>query len=96
MGVVIGRLDDQVAKIFLGNNLTKSTKDYQKILEDESIPQEEKERILAAMKEPIPWAEGLPLNADGYVCDYYETAAKDGFFAATNQPYFQDGPGSES
>ena len=50
MGVVIGRLDDQVAKIFLGNKLTKSTKDYQKILEDESIPQEEKERILAAMK----------------------------------------------
>lgn len=32
-------------------------------------------------------------NKDGYVCDYYETAAKDGFFAATNQPYFQDGPG---
>ena len=50
MGVVIGRLDDQVAKIFLGNNLTRSTKDYQKILEDESISQEEKERIIAAMK----------------------------------------------
>ena len=50
MGVVIGRLDDQVAKIFLGNNLTRSTEDYQKILEDESISQEEKDRILAAMK----------------------------------------------
>ena len=50
MGVVIGRLDDQVARIFLGNNLTKSTEDYQKILEDESISQEEKEKILAAQK----------------------------------------------
>lgn len=50
MGVVIGRLDDQVAKIFLGNNLTKSTKDYEKVLADESISQEEKDRILAAQK----------------------------------------------
>ena len=50
MGVVIGRLDDQVAKIFLGNNLTKSTEDYQKILEDESVSPEVKEKILAAQK----------------------------------------------
>ena len=50
MGVVIGRLDDQVAKIFLGNNLTRSTKDYEKVLEDASISQEEKERIIAAQK----------------------------------------------
>ena len=50
MGAVIGRLDDQVAKIFLGNNLTKSTKNYEKMLEDENISQEEKERILAAQK----------------------------------------------
>lgn len=50
MGVVIGRLDDQVAKIFLGNNLTKSTKNYEKMLEDENISPEEKERILAAQK----------------------------------------------
>ncbi len=50
MGVVIGKLDDQVAKIFLGNNLTRSTRDYQKILEDENLTPEEKERILAARK----------------------------------------------
>ena len=50
MGVVIGRLDDQVEKIFLGNNLTKSTEDYQKILEDESVSPEVKEKILAAQK----------------------------------------------
>lgn len=50
MGVVIGKLDDQVAKIFLGNNLTRSTRDYQKILEDENLSPEEKERILAAQK----------------------------------------------
>ena len=50
MGAVIGRLDDQVAKIFLGNNLTKSTKNYEKMLEDENISPEEKERILAAQK----------------------------------------------
>jgi len=29
------------------------------------------QNILEAMKAPIPWAPGLPLNADGYVCDYY-------------------------
>ena len=34
MGVVIGRMDGQVEKIFLGNNLTRSTKNYDKILKD--------------------------------------------------------------
>ena len=34
MGVVIGRMDGQVEKIFLGNNLTRSTKNYAKILKD--------------------------------------------------------------
>ena len=28
MGVVIGKMDGQVEKIFLGNNLTRSTKNY--------------------------------------------------------------------
>ncbi|MCI5945113.1 MAG: hypothetical protein MRZ41_10525 [Eubacterium sp.] len=50
MGVVIGRMDSQVEKIFLGNNLTRSTKNYDKILQDENVPEEEKQRILAAAK----------------------------------------------
>lgn len=50
MGVVIGRMDDQVEKIFLGNSLTRSTKNYDKILEDENLPEEERKRILAAQK----------------------------------------------
>ncbi len=50
MGVVIGRLDGQVAKIFLGNNLTKSTTDYEKMLEDENLSEEERKRILEAKK----------------------------------------------
>ena len=50
MGVVIGRMDSQVEKIFLGNNLTRSTKNYDKLLQDENIPAEEKERILKAEK----------------------------------------------
>ena len=29
------------------------------------------QNILEVMKAQIPWAPGLPLNADGYVCDYY-------------------------
>jgi len=29
------------------------------------------QNILETMKAPIPWAPGLPLNADGYVCNYY-------------------------
>jgi len=48
MGVIIGRPDDQVVKIFLGNNLTKSTKNYEKLLEDENLSEEEKRRILQA------------------------------------------------
>ena len=50
MGVVIGRMDSQVEKLFLGNNLTRSTKNYDKILQDENVPEEEKQRILAAAK----------------------------------------------
>ena len=50
MGVVIGRLDDQVAKIFLGNNLTRSTRDYERLLEQEDLSEEEKRKILAAEK----------------------------------------------
>lgn len=50
MGVVIGRMDSQVEKIFLGNNLTRSTKDYDKILKDASVPEEEKEKIRMAQK----------------------------------------------
>ena len=34
MGVVIGKMDGQVEKIFLGNNLTRSTKNYAKIHAD--------------------------------------------------------------
>lgn len=50
MGVVIGRMDDQVARVFLGNNLTRSTKNYDKIMQDENLTEEEKQRILAAEK----------------------------------------------
>lgn len=50
MGVVIGKMDSQVEKIFLGNNLTRSTKNYDKILQDENLPEEERSRILAAEK----------------------------------------------
>ena len=50
MGVVIGKMDGQVEKIFLGNNLTRSTKNYAKMLKDENLSEEEKERILKAEK----------------------------------------------
>lgn len=50
MGVVIGKMDSQVEKIFLGNNLTRSTKNYDKILQNENLPEEERSRILAAKK----------------------------------------------
>lgn len=50
MGVVIGRMDSQVEKIFLGNNLTRSTKNYDTLLQDENLPEEERKRILAAQK----------------------------------------------
>lgn len=53
MGVVIGRLDGQVAKIFLGDNLTRSTTDFEEMLKDENISEEEKERILKARKKKL-------------------------------------------
>jgi DNA polymerase len=27
--------------------------------------------MLAIMSRPIPWAPGLILKGDGYICDYY-------------------------
>ena len=50
MGSVIGNPDDQVVKVFLGDNLTKSTKDYDRLLEEGDLAEEEKARILAARK----------------------------------------------
>lgn len=50
MGVVIGRMDSQVEKIFLGNNLTRSTKNYDKLLQDENLSEEERKRILAEQR----------------------------------------------
>ena len=50
MGSVIGNPDSQVVKIFLGDNLTKSTKDYDELLEKEDLSEEERQRILSARK----------------------------------------------
>lgn len=33
--------------------------------------EKELERVCGIMSQPIPWAPGLPLNADGWVGDYY-------------------------
>lgn len=42
------------------------------IEKDISGPAEkELERVCGIMSQPIPWAPGLPLNADGWVGDYY-------------------------
>ncbi|WP_279041740.1 DNA polymerase [Brevibacillus borstelensis] len=30
------------------------------------------DRMLAIMSQPVPWAPGLPLKADGFVTDYYQ------------------------
>ena len=50
MGVLIGKKHRQVEKIIIANNLTRSTKNYAKILKDENLSEEEKQRILAAEK----------------------------------------------
>ena len=50
MGVVIGKMDGQVEKFFLGNYLTRSTKNYDKILKDKDLSEEEKKRIMATEK----------------------------------------------
>ena len=50
MGSVIGNPDSQVVKVFLGSNLTRTTEDYDKMLENENLSPEERKRILAARK----------------------------------------------
>ncbi len=50
MGSVIGNPDSQVVKVFLGNNLTKSTENYEEKLKNEELSEEERKRILAAKK----------------------------------------------
>ncbi len=50
MGSVIGNPDSQVVKVFLGSNLTRSTKDYDKMLEEENLSEEDRKRILEARK----------------------------------------------
>lgn len=51
MGVVIGKMDGQVEKIFLGNNLTRSTKNYAKILKDKDLSEEEKKAYSGSREE---------------------------------------------
>lgn len=40
------------------------------------VPAEEAEtryaQIIEIMSAPISWAPGLPLGADGFICDYYK------------------------
>ena len=50
MGSVIGNPDSQVVKVFLGSNLTRTTKDYKELLKSEDLSEEDRKRILAAMK----------------------------------------------
>ena len=50
MGSVIGNPDSQVVKVFLGSNLTRSTKDYDKMLEEENLSEVDRKRILEARK----------------------------------------------
>ena len=39
---------------------------------DKDTAGETLEEMLELMRLPISWAEGLPLNADGFTCDYYQ------------------------
>lgn len=68
MGVVIGRMDGQVEKIFLGNNLTRSTKNYAKILKDENLSEEEKQRILAKREEKTGRRYNFVIFMIGEIC----------------------------
>ena len=51
MGSVIGNPDDQVVKVFLGDNLTRSTKDYDRLLEEGDLSEEEKTEYLNVIEE---------------------------------------------
>lgn len=51
MGVVIGKMDGQVEKIFLGNNLTRSTKNYAKISERQGLVRRRKKAYSGSREE---------------------------------------------
>lgn len=39
---------------------------------DKELAEEVLGEVLEIMRQPIEWAQGLPLNADGFVCEYYQ------------------------
>jgi DNA polymerase len=44
---------------------------HDEVIISEPIGGRSVEEVSAIMGAPIPWAEGLPLRADGYECPYY-------------------------
>lgn len=68
MGVVIGRMDGQVEKIFLGNNLTRSTKNYAKILKDENLSEEEKQQYSSSREEKTGRRYNFVIFTIGEIC----------------------------
>ena len=69
MGVVIGRMDGQVEKNnFLGNNLTRSTKNYAKILKDENLSEEEKTAYSSSREEKTGRRYNFVIFMIGEIC----------------------------
>lgn len=78
-----GKLVENIVQAFardcLAENIIKLDKAGYRVVfhvHDEVILDEPKNRssaqeVAALMGEPIPWASGLPLNADAYECEYY-------------------------
>lgn len=45
---------------------------HDEVVLDVSAEKADLDQVVAIMKQPIEWAPGLPLNADGFVNDYYK------------------------
>lgn len=56
----------------LGFDLVMHVHDEVVIEVDRKKAKEELPTVLSLMSEPVSWAPDLPLNADGFICEYYQ------------------------
>jgi DNA polymerase len=81
-GKLVENIVQAIARDILADSLKKLDKagyDIVMHVHDEAVAEIPKfeaeknlEQMCAIMGEPISWAEGLPLGADGYITDYYK------------------------
>lgn len=81
-GKLVENIVQAIARDCLGHTMLRLNDDHWPIvlhIHDEVVVEVDKktgdqdlEAILEVMKEPLDWADGLLLNGDGFICNYYQ------------------------